>query len=101
MNEEVALEISRLEPFGAGNPEPFFLVRRVRLSDMRSCGNDGSHLLMTVGGIQAIWWKNADRIEELRRNSSKLFDVVFSLEISEYSADKIRLTVQYAAPSLD
>jgi single-stranded-DNA-specific exonuclease len=46
--EEIGLElyeeVQRLAPFGMGNPEPRFLLRRARLSVAEMVGRGGSHL---------------------------------------------------------
>ncbi len=46
--------LSELEPFGQGNPEPRFLLRDATMTDMRSVGEEGSHLQMRVNGIKGI-----------------------------------------------
>ncbi|MGH8163714.1 MAG: single-stranded-DNA-specific exonuclease RecJ, partial [Rhodanobacteraceae bacterium] len=42
-------EIAALAPFGHGNPEPLFLIPRVRVLDARRVGAEGAHLTFTVG----------------------------------------------------
>jgi len=41
-------DIAALAPFGHGNPEPLFLVPRVRVLDARRVGGDGAHLTFTI-----------------------------------------------------
>lgn len=41
--------VSKLEPFGHGNPEPVFLTRHVRIKDLRLVGADGKHLKLLLG----------------------------------------------------
>lgn len=43
-----------LEPFGQGNPEPRFLVRNVRLDDVRAVGGGGKHLQGRANGRKLI-----------------------------------------------
>jgi single-stranded-DNA-specific exonuclease len=43
--------IAALAPFGHGNPEPLFLIPRVRVLDARRVGAEGAHLTFTVGLI--------------------------------------------------
>lgn len=45
----VCADIAALAPFGHGNPEPLFLVPRVRVLDARRVGADGAHLTFTAG----------------------------------------------------
>jgi single-stranded-DNA-specific exonuclease len=51
LTARLALELSALEPCGAGNPRPHLLVRDVRVYDIRQVGADADHLRckVTVG----------------------------------------------------
>jgi single-stranded-DNA-specific exonuclease len=44
----VVREVHRLGPFGIGNPEPMFLLRRLRISSVRVVGNN--HLKLMLRG---------------------------------------------------
>ena len=62
--------IAALAPFGHGNPEPLFLVPRVRVLDARRVGGDGAHLTFTVGletgeTVRCIAFGAGTREEEL------------------------------------
>jgi single-stranded-DNA-specific exonuclease len=52
---DLAEELSRLEPFGMGNPEPTLLVPAARVADARSMGDEGQHCRFTLssGGTRA------------------------------------------------
>lgn len=41
-------ELSLLEPFGNGNPEPVFLLSGVMIMEVRKMGTDGQHLRLTI-----------------------------------------------------
>lgn len=45
---EFIAEMRQLEPYGAGNPEPVFLLSDVQVADVAQLGADGQHLRMTV-----------------------------------------------------
>lgn len=47
-------ELSRLEPFGAGNREPFFLVPSVSLTGIRRVGADKRHLQARIDSVGVI-----------------------------------------------
>jgi single-stranded-DNA-specific exonuclease len=47
-------ELSKLEPFGQGNPEPRFLIENVTLHDVRQVGQTGSHLQAKLGQHKII-----------------------------------------------
>jgi single-stranded-DNA-specific exonuclease len=51
LTAKLAVELSALEPCGAGNPRPHLLVRDVRVYDIRQVGADSDHLRckVTVG----------------------------------------------------
>jgi single-stranded-DNA-specific exonuclease len=46
--------LAMLEPFGAGNPEPRFLLRNVNLQDARCVGATKTHLQGIVKGRKVI-----------------------------------------------
>ncbi|MGB9886856.1 MAG: single-stranded-DNA-specific exonuclease RecJ [Moorellales bacterium] len=48
VNEELGREITRLEPFGEGNPPPILGVRGVRVEEARAVGREGEHLRLIV-----------------------------------------------------
>ncbi|HIJ94606.1 MAG TPA: single-stranded-DNA-specific exonuclease RecJ [Desulfuromonadales bacterium] len=56
-------DLKRLEPFGAGNPEPNLLLRGVTVVDRRTVGEDHLKLRVTVAGysFSAIAFRQADR----------------------------------------
>lgn len=41
-------DISRLAPFGMGNPKPIFRIPRVRVADVRSFGKEKNHIEVTL-----------------------------------------------------
>src|SRR5205814_3281871 len=47
---ELAEELSRLAPFGHGNPSPTLLVPAARVSGVRSMGEEGQHSRFTLAG---------------------------------------------------
>ncbi len=50
LNLNLMENISRLEPFGEGNPEPVFLLQEVFVLDVNRMGTEGQHLRMLVRG---------------------------------------------------
>ena len=90
---ELAEWITRLEPFGEGNPEPVFGMKSAVLRDIRPLGAEGRHLALTVNGMRAVWWGRGDLIEELRRTSSAARDVIFTVEESDYGGPHVELRI--------
>jgi single-stranded-DNA-specific exonuclease len=54
MTQELCNQLSTLEPFGQGNPEPRFLLQSVALDDSRIVGREQTHLQCRIGGRKAI-----------------------------------------------
>lgn len=90
---ELAEALVRLEPFGEGNPEPVFGLRRVLLQDVRPMGAEGRHLSAMVGvpdsrvsanRLRALWWNHGGLVEELREKGACPHDLRFSLSISDF-----------------
>jgi single-stranded-DNA-specific exonuclease len=79
---ELAEHLSRLGPFGEGNPEPILCARGVAVSNARTVGN--GHLRLRLGdhgrAIGAIGFGMADRTPP---DKSRV-DVAFRLQIDEY-----------------
>lgn len=52
----------RLEPYGVGNPQPLFLMRRLPLRSVQTLKE--KHLKFLIGrekaGIEAVWWNAAE-----------------------------------------
>ncbi|NUN13752.1 MAG: single-stranded-DNA-specific exonuclease RecJ [Myxococcales bacterium] len=75
-------DIEHLAPFGNGNPRPAFLVRNVRVTEIRVVGHE--HVRMTVekdGSIRrCIAFRMAERCPEV----GSMLDVVFHAEENEW-----------------
>ena len=95
--EDLTLDVvgwmSRLEPFGEGNPEPLFGMKDAVLCDIRPLGQEGRHLALTVNGMRGVWWGRGDVVEDLRRGSSASHDVIFTVAESEYGGPHVELRV--------
>ncbi len=48
LNEAFFAEVSRLAPFGIGNPKPVFLVSSITVSSVRRFGRDSNHVEVVV-----------------------------------------------------
>ncbi len=91
---ELAEALTRLEPYGEGNPEPVFGLRGVYFQDVRPLGADGRHFAATVSTsarrtpeaerFRAVWWSHGDRVEEIRAQSAAPHDLRFALVVSDY-----------------
>jgi len=94
---ELAEELGRLEPFGAGNPTVSLLVPCARLVDPRPMGEEGRHLRFTVqaGGHRA----RAVAFGCPGLPEDDVLDATFTLELNEWrGAVEPRLVLRHAQP---
>lgn len=82
--------MSRLEPFGAGNPEPLFLARRVRL-DTITPTSTGEHANLMISGeglrsTKGIAFRQAERL--IGFGVGATVDVVFRPTIEEWNGSR-------------
>jgi len=100
---EFAENVQRMEPFGEANPEPVFGMRNVRLAEVRPLGSEGRHLSISFANHaipKSIWWNKGSKVEQLRAASQVLYDIVFTLEISDYVTRHVELRIVDIVPSL-
>ncbi|OXM15394.1 single-stranded-DNA-specific exonuclease RecJ [Paenibacillus herberti] len=85
-------ELSRLEPFGSGNPVPKVLVQASQLAELRTIGKGNTHLKLTLGGrgdsssLDAIGFGLGELAEGLSGSSSA--DVVGELSVNEWNGKR-------------
>ena len=101
---ELAEALTRLEPFGEGNPEPVFGLRGVLLRDVRPLGAGGQHLSARISApdartpqadeLRAVWWRGGDRVEPLRTAGAAPHDVRFTLGVSDYGERHVELLLR-------
>ena len=87
---DLCSEVSRLEPFGEGNPEPVFGLRNVAFADVRPMGVDGRHISFAFANRsipRAVWWNHGCDAEKLRAHAAARFDMLFTLLASDYSPE--------------
>jgi single-stranded-DNA-specific exonuclease len=73
--------LETLEPFGAGNPEPRFLLEGVELEGVKAVGKDGTHLQCSAVGCKAIGFGLASLKDDLHVP----LDVLCRLQIDEWN----------------
>lgn len=83
-------EISRLAPFGAGNPEPVLLTRAVRLTGLRRMGQGGAHARFSARDplsgrtLPVVAFNRGDMVEEVVREA-KQWDLAFTARRQEWN----------------
>jgi single-stranded-DNA-specific exonuclease len=98
---ETVKELSRLEPFGQGNPGPIFLLKNARVRGSGTMGQNGAHLRLTLeqGGclLEAAAFKMGGRLAE----ASEAIDAAATPEINLWQGrESVRLQIRQFAPSL-
>jgi len=48
MHLDFSGEVEKMAPFGEGNPEPVFILRNMRIAEMRAVGNGEKHLKLSL-----------------------------------------------------
>ena len=80
-------EISQLEPFGASNPSPVFVMNNLKVTQKRLMGSDNSHLRLNITSgaddFTAIWWKRGDA----GLGSGDSLDIAFHPQINEFNGN--------------
>ncbi len=107
ISEELLCELSKLEPFGNGNPKPLFAASGVRVSEMRRIGKEGTSLRLrltdTAGTtLTGLYFNDADAFETYliqefgeetvqglyRGMKSVTLTLAFSPSVDEYRGEK-------------
>jgi single-stranded-DNA-specific exonuclease len=95
---ELLNELSDLEPFGQGNPQPALMSAGLQVVDARTRGAEGQHLKLLLrkdGGMtyEAIAFRMGHLVEHLRRRPR--IDVLYTLEANEWNGErKLQLNVK-------
>jgi single-stranded-DNA-specific exonuclease len=96
ITKELALELKRLEPFGAGNPEPVLMMRGMTVVERRVVG-DG-HVRLRVTRDNRTFTAIAFRMAE--REIPRQIDIAFFPEINEWKgSSSVQLRVKDLRPS--
>ncbi len=93
INWEFIEDLKKMEPFGMGNKEPVFMLRRMRVSDVRMVGNGSKHLKLALKStdgnpkiFDAIGFKLGEEFSELKKDD--LIDIVFNLSEDSWNGSK-------------
>lgn len=80
-------EISKLEPFGASNPNPVFVMRNLKLKEKRLIGENKDHLRLKVQAANeeftCLWWSRGD----ISLVAGDTLDLAFHPQINEYNGN--------------
>jgi single-stranded-DNA-specific exonuclease len=97
---DLAADINRLAPFGAGNPQLVLATTALSVSARRRVGRSGAHLRLDVSDGSSttrsvIWWNfNADELPEGQ------FDLAYTLRTNDYRGET-RVQLEWVAARQD
>ncbi len=80
-------DISRLEPFGAGNPAPVFIMKNLQIKQKKLMGSNKDHLKLTVQSGEKVFdcirWSQGD----IALANGDYIDIAFSPQINEFNGN--------------
>jgi len=103
VSESLAHDLTRLEPHGAGNPEPLFVTRGVTVLEPRTVGSDGAHLKMRVRSgsgapVECIGFGLGSALESVPDGSA--VDICCNVRLNEYNGtESAQLVIQDIRPA--
>ena len=94
LSEVLWSELSKMAPFGLGNPQPVFETRDVEVVGVKLVGREGQHLKLELrqGGArgkvnyEAIWFGVGERYAEFLRG--QVVDVAYNLVANEWGGER-------------
>ncbi|MFH1146023.1 MAG: DHHA1 domain-containing protein, partial [bacterium] len=91
INWQLMEHLTKLEPFGIGNPKPKFLISKVKVMEARAVGQAQTHLRLAVrdGGLvkTGIGFGLAPLYMPLLRQDTEI-DIVTELDANEWNGNK-------------
>jgi single-stranded-DNA-specific exonuclease len=85
---DFALELQRLSPFGAGNPEPVFVTPNLTITNMTHIGRDDEHRRLIVldenGFAQPVFWWDSAEIDP----PQGLVNLAYKMAVSTYQGER-------------
>jgi len=85
---QLAEELTQLSPFGAGNPTPVFVSRGLQIIEVKTLGQEGRHLKLTIedgsGSTHDVLRWNAAH----KPLPEGTFDLAFTLQINTFQGER-------------
>jgi len=78
--------IQQLKPFGNSNPEPIFLVRKIKVLALKKVGADQTHIKIDFENISGIGFRLSEKASGIRPGD--LVDIIFTLNLNEFNGKK-------------
>ncbi len=92
MSWELYETLSKLEPFGMGNPRPLFFGENVRVLEKKTVGKNGDHLALTFeNGIRGIGFGLGEKVSEIK----DVANIVYTLDKDDFrGGNSIQLKIK-------
>jgi len=90
INQELQNQISRMEPFGAENRPPVFLIQKVGVSGLKTMGREETHVRFQAkqegAGIDAVGFNLAEQFASI--NAGDEVDLACEFQINDWNGRK-------------
>lgn len=88
INLDLITDVEKLQPFGAENPRPRFMMTNLKLVQKKLLGSNRNHLKLTVqdtsgNTYDCLWWSKGD----ISLTSGNTLDMVFSPELNTFNGN--------------
>jgi len=98
---EDVLKLKAMEPFGAGNPEPLFLMKKISIADFDLL--KGTHIKMKRAMVpEMIGFSKAAELDRLKARGTEAVDALLIPEINTFrNQARVQLRIQHLRASED
>lgn len=85
IDKDLVEKLAVFEPTGYGNPQPTFLMRKIKVANLKAIGKDGKHAKFTINNkLPAIAFSQIDKIQE---NKDKDIQIAASLTLNTWNGN--------------
>ncbi len=89
LSEKLVTDISQLEPFGSGNPQPIIQSTQARVTNQRRMGQDGQHVKLTLEqGGKSVEMLAFNAPEHFFQEPGTTVDIWYQVDINEWNGRK-------------
>jgi single-stranded-DNA-specific exonuclease len=96
---DLAEDLRQLEPFGAGNPRPVFMTKKLHLMSEPRVMKE-KHLKLRVAGadnrpLEAVWWDGVDKLDGRTLQAGTRIELAYTIEPNTWQGvTRLQLNVQ-------
>lgn len=90
ISDEIYELVSKLAPFGMGNPVPVFASKNIQIEDIRVVGNGKKHLKLRLKSnsrfFNAIWFGAGERISQFK--TGQMIEAAYTIDENIWNGNK-------------